>query len=92
MSDNGLVPKQSICKVSVKVVPVSTKSKNPPIVKQPQPVKLTEGDDIGFLVCSLSAKDPDNDTLWYDIVGEYILFHSIIFSPTDNAFRFCSLR
>lgn len=72
MTDNGETPKYGICKASVRVVPVPTKSKSPPIVKTPQPVKLTERDDIGFLVASISAKDPDNDTLWYDIIGKLI--------------------
>lgn len=39
-------------------------------MKPPQPVKLTEGDEIGFLVASIEAYDKDNDTLWYDIVGK----------------------
>lgn len=36
----------------------------------PSPVKLTEGDQIGFLVGLIQASDADNDTLWYDIVGK----------------------
>lgn len=54
----------------MRVVAVPSKSKSPPVVKPPQPVKLTERDEIGFLVASISAKDPDNDTLWYEIVGK----------------------
>ncbi|KAJ8918141.1 hypothetical protein NQ315_011598 [Exocentrus adspersus] len=68
VSDGGNVSKHSICKVSVHIVPVPKTSKNPPVVKPPQPVKLTESDEIGFLVASIAANDPDNDTLWYDIV------------------------
>lgn len=74
VSDNGEIPKHSICKVSVRVVPVSIKLKNPPVVKTPLPVKLTEGDDIGFLVSTITAKNSDNGTLWYDIVGKYYNF------------------
>lgn len=44
-------------------------SKSPPIVKPLQAVQLTEGDEIGFLVASVSAFDPDNDSLWFDIIG-----------------------
>ncbi|KAJ8945175.1 hypothetical protein NQ314_009307, partial [Rhamnusium bicolor] len=68
VSDGGNISKHSICKVSVHIVAVPSTSKNPPVVKPPQPVKLTESDEIGFLVASISAEDPDNDTLWYDIV------------------------
>ncbi|XP_060526655.1 fat-like cadherin-related tumor suppressor homolog isoform X2 [Cylas formicarius] len=68
-TDNGNSTKSSICKVSVRVVPVPETSKHPPTVKTPQPVKLTEGDGIGFLVALIQATDLDNDTLWYDIVG-----------------------
>lgn len=45
-------------------------SRSPPKVKPPSLVQLTEGDQIGFLVSYIQATDPDNDTLWYDIVGE----------------------
>lgn len=85
VSDNGEISKHSICKVSVRVVPVSTKSKNPPSVKPPQPIKLTEGDDIGFLVATITAKDPDNDTLWYDIVGKHIMI--LIFEILPSIFK-----
>ncbi|KAJ8953022.1 hypothetical protein NQ318_015384 [Aromia moschata] len=68
VTDGGNISKHSICKVSVHVVPVPSTSKNPPTVKPPQPVTLTESDGIGFLVASISATDLDNDTLWYDIV------------------------
>lgn len=74
VSDNGDIPKHSICKVSVRVVPGSVKSKIPPVVKTPQSVKLTEGDDIGFLVSTITAKTSDNGSLWYDIVGKYFNF------------------
>jgi protocadherin Fat 1/2/3 len=70
VTDGGNVSKSSISKVSVHVVAVPSKSKHAPVVmKPPQPVKLTEGDEIGFLVASIEAYDKDNDTLWYDIVG-----------------------
>ncbi|XP_045469521.1 fat-like cadherin-related tumor suppressor homolog isoform X5 [Harmonia axyridis] len=68
-TDSGNVSRQSTCKVTITVVPVPSKSKHPPVVKQPAPVKLTEGDEIGFLVSLISATDQDNDTLWYNIVG-----------------------
>lgn len=52
------------------VVSVPSKSEHSPVItKIPQPVKLTEGDEIGFLVAQIQASDKDNDTLWYDIVG-----------------------
>ncbi|XP_017769468.1 PREDICTED: fat-like cadherin-related tumor suppressor homolog isoform X4 [Nicrophorus vespilloides] len=60
--------RSSICRVSVLVVDVPPKSKNPPIIKQPQSSEITEKDEIGFLVTLVQASDPDNDTLWYDIV------------------------
>lgn len=57
--------------MSVHVVPVPSKSKHAPVItKPPQPVKLTESDEIGFLVTFIEAADKDNDTLWYDIVGK----------------------
>ncbi|XP_063909336.1 fat-like cadherin-related tumor suppressor homolog isoform X5 [Zophobas morio] len=69
-TDGGNASKSSICKVSVHVVPVPSKSKHAPVItKPPQPVKLTESDEIGFLVTFIEAADKDNDTLWYDIVG-----------------------
>lgn len=71
-TDGGTHSKSSICKVQVKIVPVPKVSKNPPVVKTPSPVKLTEGDQIGFLVSLIQASDPDNESLWYDIVGKYI--------------------
>ncbi|XP_066149601.1 fat-like cadherin-related tumor suppressor homolog isoform X2 [Euwallacea fornicatus] len=67
-TDGGSPPKSNTCKVSVKIVPVPETSQNPPVVKQPSPVKLTEGDQIGFLVALIQASDADNDSLWYDIV------------------------
>ncbi|KAH0811930.1 hypothetical protein GEV33_010859 [Tenebrio molitor] len=71
VTDGGNVSKSSISKVSVHVVAVPSKSKHAPVVmKPPQPVKLTEGDEIGFLVASIEAYDKDNDTLWYDIVED----------------------
>lgn len=71
MSDMGDPPRHNVCKVIVHTVPILSTSKHPPvIVKKPLPVKLTESDDIGLLVASISASDPDNDTLWYDIVGK----------------------
>nr|CAH7734324.1 unnamed protein product [Callosobruchus chinensis] len=69
VTDSGDPVKSSICKVSVRIVPTPKTSKYPPIVKTPQAVQLTEGDEIGFLVASITANDPDNNTLWYDIVG-----------------------
>ncbi|VEN38816.1 unnamed protein product, partial [Callosobruchus maculatus] len=69
VTDSGDPVKSSICKVSVRIVPTPKTSKYPPIVKAPQAVQLTEGDEIGFLVASITANDPDNNTLWYDIVG-----------------------
>ncbi|XP_044259253.1 fat-like cadherin-related tumor suppressor homolog isoform X2 [Tribolium madens] len=69
-TDGGNTSKSSICKVSVHVISVPLKSKHPPVIlKPPQAVKLTEGDEIGFLVALIEAHDKDNDTLWYDIVG-----------------------
>ncbi|XP_049820796.1 fat-like cadherin-related tumor suppressor homolog isoform X5 [Aethina tumida] len=68
-TDNGNTSKSCICKVSVRVVPVPKTSRSPPKVKPPSLVQLTEGDQIGFLVSYIQATDPDNDTLWYDIVG-----------------------
>ncbi|KAL1490534.1 hypothetical protein ABEB36_013210 [Hypothenemus hampei] len=67
-TDGGIHPKSNTCKVSVKIVAVPKTSKHPPVVKQPSPVKLTEGDQIGFLVSLIQGTDQDNDTLWYDIV------------------------
>ncbi|XP_019772654.2 fat-like cadherin-related tumor suppressor homolog isoform X8 [Dendroctonus ponderosae] len=67
-TDGGTHAKSSICKVLVKIVPVPLTSKHPPVVTTPSPVKLTEGDQIGFLVGLIQASDEDNDTLWYDIV------------------------
>ncbi|XP_050293822.1 fat-like cadherin-related tumor suppressor homolog isoform X3 [Anthonomus grandis grandis] len=67
-TDRGSHPKSSVCKVSVKIVPVPKTSKNPPVVKTPSAAKLTEGDPIGFLVSLIQATDYDNDSLWYDIV------------------------
>uniref|UniRef100_A0A6P7FFE6 Fat-like cadherin-related tumor suppressor homolog isoform X1 n=1 Tax=Diabrotica virgifera virgifera TaxID=50390 RepID=A0A6P7FFE6_DIAVI len=64
----GEPPKHSVCKVLVRTVPMLITSKHPPIVRSPMAVKLTESDEIGLLVASISATDPDNDTLWYDIV------------------------
>ncbi|XP_030767379.1 fat-like cadherin-related tumor suppressor homolog isoform X3 [Sitophilus oryzae] len=66
--DNGSPSRSNTCKVSVKVVPVPESSEHPPVVKVPPPVKLTEGDEIGFLVSLIQATDEDNDRLWYDIV------------------------
>ncbi|KAL3276606.1 hypothetical protein HHI36_011978 [Cryptolaemus montrouzieri] len=68
-ADMGNVSRHSICKVNIRVIPVSSKSTHAPVIKRPAPVKLTEGDEIGFLVSLISAVDEDNDTLWYDIVG-----------------------
>ncbi|CAG9865049.1 unnamed protein product [Phyllotreta striolata] len=69
VTDSGDPPKHNVCKVVVRTVAILSTSKHPPvIVKNPLPVKLTESDEIGLLVASISASDPDNDTLWYDIV------------------------
>ncbi|XP_056644010.1 fat-like cadherin-related tumor suppressor homolog isoform X1 [Diorhabda sublineata] len=68
VSDMGEPPKHSVCKVLVRTIPILATSLHAPVVKQPASVKLTEGDEIGLLVASISAMDPDNDTLWYDIV------------------------
>lgn len=70
-SDRGNISRHSTCKVTITVVAVPSKSKHSPVIKRPVPVKLTEGDEIGFLVSLISATDQDNDTLWYDIVGEF---------------------
>nr|XP_023018375.1 fat-like cadherin-related tumor suppressor homolog [Leptinotarsa decemlineata] len=69
VSDGGNPPRHSSCKVSVNVESAPLQSKSAPTVKTPQPVKLTEGDNIGLLVSSISANDRDNNTIWYDIVG-----------------------
>ncbi|CAH0554100.1 unnamed protein product, partial [Brassicogethes aeneus] len=67
--DGGNTSRSNICKVAVKVVAVPLKSRHAPKVKQPSAVKMTEGDQIGFLVNTIEAADMDNDTLWYNIVG-----------------------
>lgn len=69
-TDGGNTSKSSICKVYVRIVSVPSTSKHPPIVKPLQPVKLTESDEIAYPVAFVQAQDPDNDTLWYDIVGK----------------------
>lgn len=66
--------------MSVHVISVpSNKSQHAPKIQKPQPVKLTEGDEIGFLVSSIEASDKDNDTLWYDIVGKLTLCALFLF-------------
>lgn len=72
-TDNGTPHRSNICKVSVKIVEVPETSKYAPVVKPPSPVQLTEGDKIGFLASMIQATDADNDTLWYDIVGKYLI-------------------
>lgn len=70
-TDGGMPPKSTTCRVVVQVVPI-TQSANAPIIKPvPKhltPVKVTESDTPGFLVTLVQATDPDNDTIWYDIV------------------------
>ncbi|KAG5872822.1 hypothetical protein JTB14_018053 [Gonioctena quinquepunctata] len=68
VTDGGNPPKYNTCKVSVYVETLPLESKYAPSVRAPQPVKLTEGDNIGFLVSSISAFDLDNNSIWYDIV------------------------
>lgn len=52
------------------MVAVPTHSKHPPVLKGDQYVDVTENDEAGFLVTLIQASDPDNDTLWFDIVGK----------------------
>lgn len=69
--DNGIPPKAQTARVSVAVVAVPEESLHPPKVKDSlQTIKVTESDKVGFLVSLIQATDEDNDSLWYDIIGE----------------------
>lgn len=69
-TDHGEPPKSQTCRVSIQVVAVPTTSLHAPLVKGDQRVEVTESDKPGFLVALIQASDPDNDTLWFDIVGK----------------------
>lgn len=51
-------------------VQVPLSSRHAPVVKKLNPVSVTESDKVSFLVALVHASDKDNDTLWYNIVGE----------------------
>lgn len=74
--DNGL-PKKSqtaLVNVIVAVTPTSKENNHAPQIKtNSQHVEVTENDNPGFLVTLIQAYDEDNDQLWFDIIGMYIL-------------------
>lgn len=70
--DGGRPSKSSRCLVRVIAVPVAASSPHPPIIEGPPSSQVTvlENDAIGHLVKLIEANDPDDDQLYYDIVGE----------------------
>ena len=76
--DNGTPPKAQTIRVSINVVSVPEDSPHPPVVKtSTQTIKVTESDKVGFLVSLIQATDEDNDTLWFDIIGESLFAFNI---------------
>lgn len=73
VTDGGNPPRSDTCRVSVMVVPTPKKSLHPPVIKATPATEITERDEVGYLVALIQATDGDNDTLWYDIVGELII-------------------
>ncbi|CAG9825597.1 unnamed protein product [Phaedon cochleariae] len=69
VTDRGDPPKFNTCKVQIHVANESIEANSPPVVKSPPRVWLSEGEEVGFLVSTVTASDPDNDTVWYNIVG-----------------------
>lgn len=58
-------------RVSLHVVSVPEESPHPPVIKSTNlHVKITENDEVGFLVAVIQAEDPDGDLLWYQIIGK----------------------
>lgn len=69
--DDGRPPLNGTARVILTVMDVPTASANPPKFNTDGVrVLLMESDEIGHLVCLLSAHDDDaNDKLWYFITG-----------------------
>lgn len=60
--------------MTVQVASIPSSSSHPPQIKTvDQQVQITESDKAKFLVALIQASDEDNDKLWYDIVGKYLI-------------------
>lgn len=71
-SDNGIPPKITTARIGIEVINLPDDTSNPPQVKTNlQTAKVTESDPVGFLVSQIQAFDDDNNTLWYNIIGQY---------------------
>ncbi|CAH1776950.1 unnamed protein product [Owenia fusiformis] len=84
-TDNGRPQKRSSSRVIMTVVARPEESPMlPQFVNPNQRNKMMENDDIGAMVCIMSAKDEDSDKLWYSITGGNDEFAFTIDIETGN--------
>ena len=73
-TDNGTPPKSGVARVLLRVASLPSTSAHPPVISPLHPAQVMETDPPGHLVAFVTAEDPDNDTLWYSIVGELTIY------------------
>lgn len=72
--DGAPRPRCGVTRVSLRGAPV-TRGGAPPTLPAPPPLQVAELDPPGFLLAVLQATDPDQDRLYYDIIGEFYKFY-----------------